>query len=367
MPPKIKSSKLLKNIYQKATSLIDEQPVVKDIVKGNNPDYTQVHETSIKGKLPDVILNDPYFKPITPFSRQGPYGEEIVYGTRKATPQQIASGEDIKYRLINLGYDIDIPIPIEYKGNYIIEKPSTFIDMQAQKPMDIIDIPQLTKPIIGYRSWGADDTSAFILHPRTYTDQPQDVQIHESLMHGTDPLIVALDKQHIKDPITNEYDQITSRVPRQPVLSPDKWYELRATLGEIRNEWYEFLGRKQGKDFQKEAKITPEMREAFYQAVDGWDREDWDVMLNSRGYGQSYYKVLDLDQRRKKAQGKKATGNFPLNWMKLLLKYYPAIGIGTSTIYNLEPDNYVEERKYKNGGQIYKKNLNKFTASKKRF
>lgn len=363
MSPKIKPSKLLKNIYQKATSLIDEQPVVKDIVKGNNPDYTQVYETSIKGKLPDIIAKDPYFVSTTPYSRQGGYGEEIVYGIRKATPWQVAMGQDMKQRIKDLGYNISDNVRLKFADKPIY-KPYQYISKESRKPIEVVDMIDESR-YSGYKPYGG--TGVLNLYPTMYKDKIFRTQLHETLMHGTDNLIVALEENAITRPsIINAYNTISSKISEDPDMPAYNWNELRATLGELRSWLYQNLAKEKGEDFYKEAKITPELRKEFIETVDNMPLGELsDELSFMNAYGEKYAKLLKRNKTHKLSNLK--SGDFVLDQLKMLLKYYPAVDIGTSAIYNPEPDNYVEERKYKNGGQIYKKNLNKFTATKKRF
>lgn len=360
MPPKIKSSKLLKNIYQGITSLIDDQPVVKAIIKEPSSSQIQEGETAVKSQLPDIIAKDPYFVPTTPYNREGYNGEEIVYGIRKATPWQVAMGQDINQRLIDLGYNIKDVMPISLDRKTIFYKPSQLIRKQARKPIDVVDVPNPENNYTGYRAH--DGQTVLITRPIKYKDKIFDTQLHESLMHGTDDIIESLQYHNQYAPsIIGAYDAISSKIPIDPKHPAHHWEELRATLGEIRADMYKTISYSKGEDFNRKPKITSKLRKEFIKMVDDMQLEDLETILaGTNGYGQKYAELL----RRSKARsfGKLKSGDFVLDQLKMLLKYYPAVGLGTSAIYNPEPDNYVEERKYKVGGQI--QNINKFTIYK---
>ena len=354
MPPKIKSNKLLNNVYENITSLIKDLQIGKPAIK-----QELKQKAGVKSKLPDVIAKDPYFVPTTLYNREGPYGEEIVYGTRKATPWQLAMGEDINHRLNGLGYSINDFVEISRNGETIIDQPAQLISKQAQKPIDIVDIPNPKKIIDGYKTL---DRTVLKLQPTKSKNTLSSIQLHESLMHGTDDLIADIEHNEMTKPrITDAYKAISYKVPYDPNVPAHKWQELRATLGEVRADTYKFLAAMKDGDFYEKAKITPELREEFNQMIDDMELGDLKAHLSrTNAYGKKYAELLRGDKTKK-------SSDFVLDQLKMLLKYYPAVGLGTASIYNPEPDNYVEERKYKNGGQIYKKDLNKFTAAKKRF
>lgn len=361
MPPKIKLNKTLKNIYKNITPLINEsQPAVKN----EFVDQELKWKTDIKDRLQDITANDPYFIPQTPVVRIGNYGKEIVYGTRKANPWQLSIGEDMSNRIADLGYNIDAPYPFMFNGARIIFKPKTYVNTQARKPIDIVDMLDAEKGIGGYRT--DNGTAVYRLRPNSVGKHISNVQLHESLMHGTDDLVEELGQSPLThNSIVDEYIQVTSRIPPD-LYGSNKWQELRATLGELRTSLYKTLANKKGRDFFKKAEITPELREEFNQMIDNMDESTLASLLEKvNGYGKSYAKLLKDEYAYKLFE--LPFKDFSIDQIKKLLKYYPAVGLGTSAIYNPEPDNYVEERKYKNGGQIYKKNLNKFTATKKRF
>ena len=361
MPPKIKLNKILNSLYKKAASIIDDQ---QSAVKNEFIDQELQWKTDIKDRLQDIIANDPYFIPQTPVVRIGNYGKEIVYGTRKANPWQLAIGEDMSNRIADLGYNIDAPYPFMFNGARIIFKPKTYINTQAQKPIDIVDMLDADKVIGGYRTY--DGTTVYRLRPNSVGQNISNTQLHESLMHGTDDLIEGLGQSPLThNSIVDEYSKVTSRVPPD-LYSSNKWQELRATLGELKTSLYKTLANKKGRDFFKKAEITPELREEFNQMIDDMDENTLASLLEKvNDYGKSYAKLLKDEYAYKLFE--LPFNDFSIDQIKKLLKYYPVVGTGLSTVYNPEPDNYVEERKYKNGGQIYKKNLNKFTATKKRF
>ena len=359
MPPKIKLNKTLKNIYKNITSLINEsQPAVKN----EFVDQELQWKTDIKDRLQDIIANDPYFIPQTPVVRIGNYGKEIVYGTRKANPWQLAIGEDMSNRIADLGYDIDAPQSFMLNGERIIFKPKTYIDTQSHKPIDIVDMLDAEKGIGGYRT--DNGTAVYRLRPNSVGKHISNVQLHESLMHGTDDLVEELGQSPLThNSIVDEYIQVTSRIPPD-LYGSNKWYELRATLGELKASLYKKLANKKGRDFFKKAEITPELREEFNQMIDNMDESTLASLLEKvNGYGKSYAKLLKDEYAYKLFE--LPFNDFSIDQIKKLLKYYPVVGTGLSTVYNPEPDNYVEQRKYEKGGQIYK-NMNKFRAIKKR-
>lgn len=359
MLPKIKLNKILNNLYKKAASIMEDQ---QSAVKEEFVDQELQWKTGIKDRLQDITAHDPYFIPQTPVARIGDYGKEIVYGTRKANPWQLAIGEDMSNRITDLGYDIDIPQPFMLNDTRIIIKPKTYINTQSRKPIDIVDMLDADKGIGGYRT--DNGNTVYRLRPNSVGKNISNVQLHESLMHGTDNLIEELGKSPLThSSIVDEYSKVTSRVPPD-LYGSNEWYELRATLGELRAMLYKTLANKKGKDFFKKAKITPELREEFNQMIDDMDENTLASLLEKvNGYGKSYAKLLKDEYAYKLFE--LPFNDFSIDQIKKLLKYYPAVGIGTSAIYNPEPDNYVEEGKYKEGGQI--QNINKFTATKKRF
>lgn len=359
MPPKIKLNKTLKNIYKNITSLIDESQINKSTAKEEFVDQELQWKTGIKDRLQDITANDPYFIPQTPVVRIGDYGKEIVYGTRKANSWQLAIGEDMSKRIADLEYDIDIPQPFTLNDTRIIIKPKTYINTQSCKPIDIVDMLDADKGIGGYRT--NNGTAVYRLRPNSIGKHISNVQLHESLMHGTDNLVEELGKSPLThSSIVDEYSKVTSRVPPD-LYGSNNWWELRATLGELRASLYKTLANKKGKDFFKKAEITPELREEFNQVIDDMDESTLASLLEKvNGYGKSYAKLLKDEYAYKLFE--LPFNDFYIDQIKKLLKYYPAVGVGLSTVYNTEPDNYVEERKYKEGGQI--QNINKFTIYK---
>ena len=361
MPPKVKLNKILNNLYKKAASIMEDQQAA---VKNEFVDQELQWKTGIKDRLQDITTKDPYFTPQTPVVRIGDYGKEIVYGTRKANPWQLAMGEDMSKRIADLEYDIDIPQPFTLNDTRIIIKPKTYINTQSRNPIDIVDMLDADKGIGGYRT--NNGTAVYRLRPNSVGKHISNVQLHESLMHGTDNLVEELGKSPLThSSIVDEYSKVTSRVPPD-LYGSNNWWELRATLGELRASLYKTLANKKGKDFFKKAEITPELRKEFNQMIDDMDESTLASLLEKvNGYGKSYAKLLKDEYAYKLFE--LPFNDFSIDQIKKLLKYYPAVSAGLSTVYNTEPDNYVEERKYKNGGQIYKKNLNRFTAAKKRF
>ena len=356
MPPKVKLNKILNSLYKKAASIMDNQQAA---VKNEFVDQELQWKTGIKDRLQDITTNDPYFIPQTPVIRIGDYGKEIVYGTRKANPWQLAIGEDMSKRITDLGYDIDIPQPFMFNDTRIIIKPKTYIDTQSRNPIDIVDMLDANKGIGGYRT--NNGTAVYRLRPNSVGKHISNVQLHESLMHGTDNLIEELGKSPLThSSIVDEYSKVTSRVPPD-LYGSNNWWELRATLGELKASLYKTLANKKGKDFFKKAEITPELREEFNQMIDNMDENTLASLLEKvNGYGKSYAKLLKDEYAYKLFE--LPFNDFSIDQIKKLLKYYPAVGVGVTSIYNPEPDNYVEERKYKGGGQI--QNINKFTIYK---
>lgn len=367
MPPKIKLNKILNSLYEKAASIIDNQ---QPAVKNEFIDQELKWKADIKDRLQDITANDPYFIPQTPVVRIGHHGKEIVYGTRKANPWQLAMGEDMSNRIADLGYDIDAPYPFMFNGERIIFKPKTYINTQVRKPIDIVDMLDADKIIGGYRTY--DGNTVYRLRPNSVGQNISNTQLHESLMHGTDDLIEGLGQSPLThNSIVDEYSKVTSRIMPDSYGS-HKWKELRATLGELKTSLYKQLASKKGRDFFKKAEITPELREEFNQMIDNMDANKLASLLEKvNGYGQVYAKLLKDENVYNNFEiladdpiyyFDLLTEGFSTDQIKKLLKYYPAVCLGTSAIYNPEPDNYVEERKYKEGGQI--QNINKFTIYK---
>ena len=340
---------------------------VKQKIKAQEGISDQDALVGARDRVQYLIENDPYFVPQEPSERQGPYGTEILYGTRSANPWQLAIGEDMIYRLSNFGYNIDDLIPARRNGDMGVYRPSTYVKLQAREPIDIVVSSDIPSNVGGYHS--SNGKNVYKVTSNTNGPDLQSTQIHESLMHGTDDLLKALGWVPSKpgEAITGYdvpwiYQQWADNVSSLPIIASknsNKWYELRATLGELRTQIYKAMAKSKGKEFYKQATITPEFRSLFENNVDHMNAQDIASFLrNINNYGNDYAEVL-LREAESGETNK-------LDALKSLIKYAPAIYYGVSNM----PTNYVEQRSenlYKKGGQIHikEKNRGKFTASAK--
>lgn len=112
------------------------------------------------------------------------------------------------------------------------------------------------------------------------------------MMHGTEDFIDILENN------SQKYDDVLEIIRDYIPYEDSKWYELRATLGELR---YRLL------------KANKWNNQKFYNVIDNMSKSDFlNLLENTNGYGQVYSKAF------------KSIGYTPINKLKYLVKYTPA-------------------------------------------
>lgn len=224
-------------------------------------------------------------------------------------------GEEIIRRLQDLGYDPSQFTSIFRANNRVVGTPQHLIREQVQKPIHVY-ASKVPTTING--SYSPSTGKAYLRVSSKPTSAHSSTAHHEGIMHGTDEIV----EQFTEGKVPAMYQELVNQMRDTGLFKTEgseKWYELRATLGQaIRNAYIN--GAKQRniklKDFQFET-----IRPAFNKSVDMLDVDDlsdWLKPINA--YGEDYANILK---------------QYPqlLDKFKHLLKYAPAT-TGATVIVN---------------------------------
>ena len=157
-----------------------------------------------------------------------------------------------------------------------------------------------------------------MIEPNPHTKMANDM-MHEGISHGTD--------KFMPQSVIDQYQAWVDNIMNSPYIKDntfksgfrtykinkgsDKWYEARATIGELRKIMYDKIAKQKGITISKET--LPELRPEFEKQVNNMSLEDASKALKDlEAYGLLYGEV-----------GPKTSPSF-LRDFKTLLKFMPA-------------------------------------------
>ena len=261
-----------------------------------------------------AIMQSPNFTPASKVSnikignKEGYYLGDIKFGN---IGEQY--GEEIIRRLQNLGHDTSQLMPMRIANNTIVGSPQGLIRKQVKEPIQVYSAKTSTTSVGSY-----DPTTgkAYLKVTNRPASKHASTAHHEGIMHRTDDII----DQATEGKVPAMYQELTNLMDNTGLLRTEgsnKWYELRATLGQAIRDAYIRGARQRNiklSDFQ-----FGTVRDAFNKSVDMLDAGELArVLRDINAYGEDYANVL---------------GIYPqyLDKFKHLLKYAPSI-IGVSNI-----------------------------------